>query len=199
MRINNILFLHSPRTGGTNFEKILGFKGHYEIPRCGTLGYGQNLKHLMGGPLTHSSYNELIDKKLIQEGNKLIKVSILRSPYDRVVSLYKYFGGEIKWGKFHQFLGELKRRMINNYFYRPQCDYIVYNDKIILDEYIRFSNYSKDVDKFSNKNDLNLDVKFNDKKQQYKSGENFLEFYKGNKNRRLVEELYKEDFDKLNF
>ena len=65
--------MQSPTTGGTNSEKILGFRGHSEIPRCGTIEYGQNLKYLMGGGLTHSSYNQLIKRKLIPEKNNLIK------------------------------------------------------------------------------------------------------------------------------
>tara|TARA_R110001592_G_scaffold160695_4_gene392976 strand:+ start:24661 stop:25278 length:618 start_codon:yes stop_codon:yes gene_type:complete len=205
MRINNILFLHSSRTGGTNFEKTLGFKGHGENPRVGTVAYGENSESLMGFSrkngchLTHGSYQELVDKNYIKEDNKLIKVSILRSPYDRVVSLYKYFGGKKKWGDFHEFLGKLKKGMIKNYFYRPQYENIVYNDQIILDECISFNNYSMDVDKFSNKYNLNLDIKFQDRRQYYQTGTNFIEFYKGNKNRILVEELYEKDFIKLNF
>jgi hypothetical protein len=200
MRINNILFLHSPRTGGTNFEKILGFNGHYEIPRCGTSGYGQNLKNLMGGPLTHSSYNELIKKKLIHEGNKLIKVSILRNPYFRVISLYKYFGGERKWGSFESFLLELKGGLINNYFYRPQFQNIERGGSIVLDDCIRFSRYSQDMEAFSNKYNLNLKVDFDKKKQHEKSIKSYLEFYKGQReNSKAVEELYREDFENLNY
>lgn len=201
MRINNILFLHSPRTGGTNFEKILGFKGHSEPPRCGTAGYGQNLKHLMGGPLTHSSYNELIDKKLIQEGNKLIKVSILRNPFFRVISLYKYFGGADKWGSFESFLLELEGGLINNYFYRPQFQYIERGGSIVLDDYIRFSKYPEDVKTFSEKYNLNLKVNFDKKKQNEKSMKSYLEFYAGNKREstKKVQKLYKEDFENLSY
>ena len=201
MKINNILFLHSPRTGGTNFEKILGFRGHSEIPRCGTIEYGQNLKYLMGGGLTHSSYNQLIKRKLIPEENDLIKVSILRNPYFRVISLYRYFGGAKKWGSFKKFLLKLKNGLINSYFYRPQFEYIKHEGGVVLNDCIRFSSYTEDMKVFSEKYNLNLKINFDKEKQTKKSIQNCLEFYTGNNNEnaKMVEELYREDFENLNY
>ena len=204
MKIKNILFLHSPRTGGTNFEKILGFKGHEGVARCGTTKYGQDLKHLMGGGLTHSSYEELIEKKLIPEKNNLIKVSILRNPFFRVLSLYRYGGlingGAKKWGSFEEFLLKLKEGLISHYFYRPQFEYIKHKEGVALDDYIRFSNYSEDMKAFSDKYDLNLEIKFSAKMQHENTIKNCHEFYsKKRSNVKLVQELYKEDFENLKF
>ena len=102
MRLGNTLFIHIPRTGGTHFEKLLGFEGHNSPPRCGSANYPVNHEEIMGWDrklgvmLQHATYSEMIKHDLYSPKEKLITVSIVRDPYQRTVSLFKYYGGDIE-------------------------------------------------------------------------------------------------------
>ena len=107
MRLNNILYVHIPRTGGTHFERLLGFKDHHLWPNGpGSKVYGFDPETIMGWHKElkmmsqHATYEQMIKHNFIKNPNNHIKVSIVRNPYPRTVSLYKYFGGRSKWGSF---------------------------------------------------------------------------------------------------
>ena len=76
MKLNGILFVHKPRTGGTHFEKLLGFKGHSTPPRCGSALYGSNREELMGwdkekDAFVHASAVKAAGMRFLNEGDKI--------------------------------------------------------------------------------------------------------------------------------
>ena len=201
MKLNGILFVHIPRTAGTHFEKLLGFKGHNHPPRCGSIAYGANRKEIMGWDknlkmmITHATYEEMVEHNLVSLNEKLISVSIIRSPYDRAVSLFKYFGGDSKWGSFRAFLDLLKNGMSKDYFYKPQHLFLTYKGETVIDNLIKFENFKEDMEKFKAKYDLSFEVAFDAEKQIRRSKINFKEFYDEKKHLDTVEEIYQKDFE----
>mgnify|MGYP003645630943 CR=1 FL=1 len=203
MRLNNILYVHIPRTGGTYFEKKLGFKGHNTKPPCGNRAYGANYDEIMGWDsktrlmLQHASYEQLVEFKFIEADNDLLKVSIVRNPYYRTVSLYRYFGGPKKWKSFDAFLTFLEKMNGKNYFYQPQFTFLMYDDQVVIDNIIKFENYAEDIERFSQEHDLNLlnlKVTFDKEKHIKKDKSIDSEFYSNEDNLRRVGNIYKRDF-----
>ncbi|MEM8526156.1 MAG: sulfotransferase family 2 domain-containing protein [Bacteroidota bacterium] len=201
MKLGNILFIHIPRTAGTHFEKLLGFKGHDTPPRCGNIDYGANRKEIMGWDkelkimLQHATYSQLIKHQLIVAPEDLIKVSIIRNPYHRTVSLYKYFGGAKKWKSFSIFLDILKQKLQFRYFYLPQYKYLEHEGELAIDNIIRFENYFADATAFREKYKLDFEIRFNENKQAKKSALNFKEFYSKKEHLLRVENIYRTDFE----
>jgi hypothetical protein len=199
---DGILFVHIPRTGGTHFEKLLGFEGHNYPPRCGSAAYGANREEIMGWDknlkimLTHATYEEMIKHSLVSLNEKLTNVSIVRNPYHRTVSLFNYFGGHEKWGNFKSFLKILKEDLsLTKYFYLPQYKYLTYKGEVAIENLIKFENYILDAEKFKSKYGLRLNVTFNTEMQIKKSKNNLNKFYNHKNNLSEVEEIYQKDFE----
>lgn len=206
MKLRNILFIHIPRTGGTHFEKLLGFKGHDTPPRCGSKDYPVNHKEVMGWDrdlglmLQHATYLEVVKHKLYDPSKEKLKtVSIVRDPYQRTVSLFKYFGGDKKWGSFRDFLKLLSSDLYAKYFYYPQQKYLFYNGELSVSNLIRFENYTEDAQKFSDENNLNLKISFNSEMQKQKREKNLKTFYQNSEHVDMVNRIYARDFESLGY
>lgn len=206
MKLGKILFIHIPRTGGTHFEKLLGFKGHDAPPRCGSKDYPVNYKEIMGWDrdsglmLQHATYLETIKHKFYDPNKEKLKtVSITRDPYQRAVSLFEYFGGDKKWGAFSEFLKLLSSDLYSEYFYYPQQKYLSHKGELAVDNLIRFENYQEDMERFSNENDLNLQVTFNSEMQKEKTEKNLKKYYANSEYAKIVERVYARDFELLGY
>ena len=202
MKKDGILFVHIPRTGGTHFENLLGFEGHDCTPRCGSKAYGANHKEIMGWDkdlkmmITHATYEEMLKHNLVSLDERLINVSIVRNPYHRTVSLFKYFGGRKKWGSFKGFLKALRKDLsLTKYFYLPQYKYLTHENKIAIENLIKFEEYESDTEKFKSKYNLKFNITFDNEMQTRKSEANFKEFYGDKDSLNEVEEIYKKDFE----
>ena len=128
MYLNGILFIHIPRTSGTTFEKDLGFKGHYDKPACGHREWGADENLIMGWSkkrklmLQHITLQEIKDLNLVDDYDKALKVTIVRNPYTRAVSLFKYF--QNRWKSFIEFLHFLQNCENIPYFFKSQYEYL---------------------------------------------------------------------------
>ncbi len=208
---NNLLYIHIPRTGGTHFEKLLGFKGHSlpagYLSRCGTVKYGANHEEIMGWDssvrimLQHATYGQVVEHDFYDPKENAITVSIIRNPYQRAVSLYKYFGGDKKWGSFVEFLDV---DLTDRYFYYSMYDYLcfnrrLYNRGIAIKNLIRFENYKEDAQKFSDENNIGLNVTFNSDERDKKIEMVLNEYYKDEDAIKGVNKLYAIDFDTFNY
>ena len=205
MRLGNILFIHIPRTGGTHFEKLLGFEGHNSSPRCGSANYPVNHKEIMGWDknlgvmLQHATYSEMVKHDLYNPKEKLTTVSIVRNPYQRTVSLFKYYGGHKRWKSFNNFLKTLSSALYTRYFYYPQHEYLLYDGGLAIKNLIRFEHYEKDMKKFSDEQNLNLMVTFDSKMQKEKTEKNLKKYYQNPEHAKIVEEVYAKDFELFNY
>ena len=205
MRLGKTLFIHIPRTGGTHFERLLGFKGHGENPPCGHAKYPTNRDKIMGWDrnlgimLQHTTYSDLLKHKLYDPEEDLATVSIIRSPYERTVSLYNYYGGSGKWRTFESFLQLLNNDFYARYFYYPQYKFLYHDGELKVDNLIRFDNYKQDAEKFSDENNLNLKVTFDSDKHERRRENLFREYYNNKSNIEAVERVYSRDFEVFNF
>ena len=201
MKTANLLYIHVPRTAGTHLEKALGFKGHDVAPRCGSVAYGANYEELMGWDkktkmmLQHATYSQLISHNFISADNDLIKLVTVRNPYHRVISLFKYFGGERKWISFENFLTHLETGGIDGYFYMPQWKYI----KGAEFDIIKFENFLLDVETLKKKHNLKLNVTFRTKEQAEKSEKTCRKYYTHEEIGCRVTKLYEQDFEMLDY
>ena len=205
MKLRNFLFIHIPRTGVTYFEKLLGFGGHDERPACGNAAYPPNHNEIMGWDkqlgimLQHATYSQMLKHKLYKPEEKLTTVSIIRDPYQRTVSLFKYFGGHKKWGSFNNFLRILSQDLHEQYFYYPQYRYLFYEGELAIENLIRFENYQQDMQWFSRHNNLNLEIAFDSEMQKEKTENNLKKYYKNPDHIKMVNRIYARDFEFLGY
>jgi len=193
MRLNNILYIHIPRTGGTTFEKTLGFKGHDCRPACGNVAYGANYNEIMGWDkktkimLQHATYQQLINNKFIADDNDYIKISIVRDPYNRAISLYNYFGGSKAHKSFENFLNKLASLNNIGYFYMPQWKYL---DGGIFN-IIKFENFAQDLENINNKYNLDIKCTFDSSRHEKRGVSDLLT----QENMDLINKIYRKDFE----
>jgi len=84
--MKNILILHIPKTGGNSlqnyFSKLEGFNSYsigHDIKNCKN---GGDIKLFVNG--------KCVTKSKIDNLNNFFKITIIRNPYDRIVSQYKF-------------------------------------------------------------------------------------------------------------
>ena len=165
-----IIFVHIPKTGGGTIEKTLGIwgndnNGNWEADHSILYGKYKNkfLQHL-----TIAEIKELKKK----EFDTYRKVSFTRNPYDKIIS--EYLWRVQVYGKrkleFKEFILEEvvpRKNNINQFvknFYKDenlvpfldghytnQVDYLLDDEKIIMDDIGKFENFENDFEKIFNK------------------------------------------------
>ena len=87
----NLLFIHIPKTGGTSLENY--FKNKYNIELNSNSLHGEKLKPIkVNSSLQHMTYNTIIEILGIDFiNNSLQIITIIRNPYDRMISDLFYF------------------------------------------------------------------------------------------------------------
>lgn len=194
MYINNLLYIHIPKTAGLSVE--------YELNRLYN-PYDNNMWYYMivenspniikylyfycewfrkiihyilydVGPLKNCTlrfnndtismhynifdYMQYIKKDVF---NNMIKFTIVRNPYDRAVSLFRFIYPSFIQNKknFMIFLNDIKTGKLNNTFFATQYSYIIDMDKnVTVIDILKFENLQTDW--------LNLCIKYNIPSQQ---------------------------------
>lgn len=142
---HKIIFIHIPRTGGTSIRRL------FDFPLNGFQNYGHKIKQSMGEEVY----------------NKYYKFSIVRNPWDRMVSMYHFLRDD-PIGNKYPFPGGLKdnesfkdwimRRFSQGYQRFPKGN--LYSFKwlsdwdtkdIIVDKILKFENYSEELQPILNK------------------------------------------------
>lgn len=147
------VFIHLPKCGGQSVEDVF-------ISDCG-LGWdsreplllrkNDNIK--VGPPwLAHLSYREYLDYSYISAElmEQYFKFSVVRNPYDRLASIYKYLGYCYVMS-FDDFINketryQLKANSDRRYFFKPQKEFLV-NDQgnISVDKIIKLEEISSEI------------------------------------------------------
>ena len=210
---DKVIFIHIPRTAGSYIEKKLCKKYDCELrwpePNEKNLFGLYKIKNNHYLTLQHLTLNEIIKYKFINKDieNQFI-FTIIRNPYDRIVSLYA------NWFKKYKtldiFLDELEKLNLNEY----QHNGIITNNKnfnylnmasnlseikyFVLPQYYYIDNnenYKVNIIKYNEIESLNEIFKLDIKSNKHDNKNNNLTEIQKNK----IYKIYKIDFDKFSF
>lgn len=190
----NLLFVHIPKTGGTTIEY------HLNSIQNANQGYFIDLNRKAIQHLTILEYRDYLNVNI----NNYLKFSIVRNPYNRLLSNYYWTDLPIGYKNnksFDFFLEEVEDIVTTQNFnmtflhdhYIPQKNFLINEDgKIIIDKYFKFEKYSSVID-FLLQYYPKLNKRKNDTIKQTVSKERRLKLTTSQKKR--IYNLYKEDFE----
>mgnify|MGYP003626891996 CR=1 FL=1 len=178
LEANKLIFIHPPRCSGTSIEESM-----------------------LNGKLVPDSEKHLNAKQIKDivkdEWNSYFKFSIVRNPWDRVISMYhsrhyalqgsgKYAGRSLKY-----FLENLTTP---KWEYGLQCsDYI----NLSLDFIIKFENRQQDIETLNNKYNLFIDNNIVARKNKGRHAD-YKKYYNKETIKR-VSEMFSEDIKQFNY
>lgn len=195
----NILFVHIPRTAGTLIEReFLNVQGKWPtgIPKHLWGILKKNGRSFTG---QHLTMRQIEQEKFLskQELERCHVFSVVRNPYDRIRSLYRYWGGAKKWGSMQNFLEEVrellnnplhkKRGSIARYHVLPQVDYLENSAGRIQMIILKFEHLDEDFKKCFHRK-----ISFNPNKKRTSVRLNDVE-------KSLIQEIYQADFNNLDY
>tara|TARA_Y100000389_G_scaffold185142_1_gene204253 strand:- start:844 stop:1467 length:624 start_codon:yes stop_codon:yes gene_type:complete len=193
-----LLFIHVPKTGGSTMENYLKKKS------VQTLFFGRPYNSILpikNVSLQHQTF------KTIKENQKLLKVnfdhpefkviSIVRNPYDRVIS-DMFFLSKISSKSTPEVVFEKMKIYVNSHCDNhnlPQYKFLTLDDKTLVPEIklFRTETLSEDAEKYGLKN-------FNG--NRFKKGKvpmNNYSSFLNNDSIKLINEVYKKDFELFNY
>lgn len=200
-----IIHIHISKTGGISFRRSLSTKSKN--------GPNRHRRVIMDGKeIKMLSAHNNIERHFKRHGKKIfdesIRVSVIRNPYDRMVSLWHY-AIQIK-GKdlpeFNKWIKELydQRDYLNNpklhkgipnLTTKPQFYWCSLNGELALTDIIKFENYKEDFEAFVDK----YNIEASPLKHVNRSKHNHFMSYYNEDTRRMTYEIYKIDFEQFNY
>jgi hypothetical protein len=207
----NTIFFHIGKTGGSSVENALGYKRYKDDSHIEKYLTGWSKEHKLY--LQHMSHRSM--KKLVPcwQYNNYSKFTIIRNPWDRMVSAYYYLhtGHEKTFGCFENFvkhryerwklLVSKNRWMVKDRgsfgegsHFQPQIEYTHnYNKQLEVDYILRFETLNSDwkkLCKILKFGDIELPHKNVSKKRKLPYQEEF-----SHDTRDMVNEIYQPDID----
>ena len=177
------------------------------IPKCGGSSIKQMLQDINDKDVIHSKLTDDIKNLNFQniDYNKYFIFSILRNPWDRMVSYYFFYkfiinkkeeiADNAKKYNFKQWLKIIYENPIDYYFIHENClDYLTFNNNLIVDYTMNFHhfenecNYLKSILNFKSDNLHVNKTNHDDYRSYYSDAE--VEY---------VKNIYKKDIEKFNF
>ena len=167
------IFIHIPKNAGTSIEEYFGNES------------------IRIQPEKHADIYE-IKRKFKNSYNNYRKFTIIRNPYDKMVSWYFYLKrnlGDYNVIKFNDWIKDPSKFWHANdpiSFLKPQYKWI---DNTV--DIIKFENLNEELNKFFNKQ-INLPI------INKSNHEHYLEYY-NEESLNIIYNKYKEDFKKFNY
>lgn len=179
------------------------------IPKCAGVSVNKALfGNLAGGHTTLDQYINVYEPSLFLD---YFKFTIVRNPWDRVVSAYSFLkkGGMNKWdSEFYQremsgfltfkdfVMGWLNETNINkHHHFRPQLDFIVDKHRKVTVDFIGYlENIDEDFDFISSKIGVNKKID----RINTVPRDDYMSFY-DEESARVIEDIYRNDISKLNY
>lgn len=161
MLINNILFIHIPKTAGTSIEYWLGEKYNYSTYDIGQYIFSKQPNNLyLGYDKQHYPIQYFIENKISYN----FSFSVVRNPYDRLLSAFKFFKLYIEKQKFGiasnlsiidwfltEHITDFNHITTYNHHLLPQHLYISAAGNNILNYIVRYENLIEDIRKLCTK------------------------------------------------
>jgi len=176
------IFIHIPKCAGTSIEKALNMFDNNEL-----FGYDENNK-IAKQHLTSKQVLEYIPKKIFDD---YFKFAFVRNPYDRAVSSAAYHKIDLidfltNSSKFDgKILHKIPFKQHLTQHLKPQNDYCY-----SLDFVGRYENLEDDWNTITGHLGINVKLKRENQSQH----DNYRKYYL-KKEKELVDNLYKEDFE----
>jgi hypothetical protein len=192
----NFIFIHIPKNSGTEMSKqIQEIYKNCELIKEVDKTTGIDKMHL---------YLEVIDKYIDKDFfTKAIKFCIIRNPYEKIYSAWNYLKKRYEYKDVNEFI---KHKLSEEFIYglelvnkdarvhyRPQYTFI-YDEKNNnkIDYIIRYEKLNEDIDKLNKKYNLKIPLYGNNKENMYIK-------YLNNESINKINELYKKDFELLQY
>lgn len=194
-----ILFIHIPKTGGTTIEQ------HMNAINNPKKGYKRDKNNKAMQHLTMTEYNKLFNDYRFDNYHKF---TIIRNPYDRMVSEYYWTDLPIGYKdkrSFDYFLMAVSDIVINkNYNYTflhdhfiPQKEFVAdENNNIIVDKIFKFEEFNETIE-FLKVYYPNINPNINNKIKTAKGKNARITLNETQKN--IIYELYTNDFILLGY
>ena len=208
----DLKFLHITKNAGTYIED-LGFKNNLVLGKIKDQINDYNLNHKNIIDYYHLTpfhfYNEVFNINYCN--NKNINFLIVRNPYDRILSeIFCPWLGIVKNNKtpsideINDYLNNILLKRIKNPkwlfnggHYALQYSYAYdNNDILVVDEILKFENLTEDLENLSQKYNLKLVL---DKEKTNKSSKSCQLSDLTDENIKLINKLYKLDFEKFGY
>jgi hypothetical protein len=188
------IFIHIPKTAGTSIEQFLKENGKNDLQLLGVHN-NRSMQHYMGielkkmYPLYYKNY---------------FKFSVVRNPYDRLLSEYYWTpvpNMGFKYGKTRAYFLYCvqnivkKRQFFNNIYFDhliPQYMFLYENKKLIVDKVIKYENLQEDSKILKNELNISNDLLYLNKSNIKKEGWTELQKEK-------IYKLYLSDFLLFNY
>lgn len=206
--LHKVIFIHISKCAGSSIETALdvdisNLNANYE----NLFGWCDKRKIY----LHHATPDELFEYNYINKNvwDDYFKVIIIRNPWDRAYSDYKWMKKELKLnGSFKDFVnaeGKFKKRLtVKNKSYRgdhlnTQKSYFFLNGNLInYDMVLRFENLKNDLPILANRLKLAPDA-FGKKKNQSKSKLKHYSHFYNSRRIKEFEKVFQEDIDFLDY
>ena len=227
---NKIIFIHIPKTAGTAVEaalnmhgllKDIGINPYFNQIKDYNVLFGRGLQHFTAHELVQllssmhfKNYsNNVKIKRVIDNLLKLLRIktkqniwdtyykfSIVRNPYDRLVSYFAWLemnqnkNESLSFKRFNYFLGETLNidNILNNRHLWPQYKFIYYKGKILVDRLIRYENIQDEF--YTMMKDIKL-PRINLKEKRMVSKHKEYSYYYDVVSRNKVYKFYRLDFE----
>lgn len=188
------IFIHIQKTGGNSVEDVFKSKDRKLIRRIEIAPENLRTKHCY-----ISDIENVIDKEVFKNYTKFC---IVRNPFDRLVSWYSMFKHQTgvkntvmeavneHCSSFKDFI-MLPNEGLFRRFYVNQFDYITVDDKIGVDEILRFESLEKDFNTFKKK--VNLKTSLPHKNKSIRE-ESYRKYFNDTL-KEIVYNRFQKDFD----
>lgn len=194
---HNLFFIHIPKCAGTTIEKAL------DLQKSECFFSKTRFDNILNISPQHFSYKDL---RIIFQLKKFKLFTIVRNPYDRIVSEYKYiqkseneYWADFKNLNFDLFIEQIflldedKRSNLFDNHFKSQYSFIEEGEDVI--KIFKYENLQESFDWLNSvtKSNLSFSHERNSEKMHYSF------YYKYRKTIDTITELYKKDLEYFNY
>lgn len=168
-----LLFIHIPKTGGRALATQLRKEGYFKK--------------------SNGSHIRIWE---IEDWKNYHSFCVVRNPYERTQSFYRHFYKDKRdeYNVHNQTFLEFVKNTPNVFHSKSQTYWISYQNKIVVNDIIKYENYSEDVIQLLYKFDINIDFI-----EQFKPSDKTINAELTDEIKEIIYEKYKEDFENFGY